>query len=58
MVECECIKWKDNIKNLINCLGFATGSNHAYKDGKFKYCPWCGKELTILIKEEKTESIL
>jgi len=47
VMKCSCQEWKDNIDK-VNA-GFTMTFIHGgqgYEGAPFKYCPWCGKELT------------
>jgi len=45
--ECKCKDWKKNVE--IISLALTMNATHGFNTKglkkKFKYCPWCGKEL-------------
>jgi hypothetical protein len=45
-MNCKCKEWIENIGKIDGAFEFK--ANHGcgdYNGKKFKYCPWCGKEL-------------
>jgi len=54
---CDCPDWKPNIKIIDGMIliqtNMAWGSKEGYTGKSFKYCPWCGRLLTIKEKERK-----
>jgi len=50
----ECPGWEKSYKQIINGQIYLDSvKNIKYTGDKFKYCPWCGKEITWEIEGEK-----
>lgn len=48
-LDCTCQDWIENIEKLNAPLRLQTirsGFTWQYDGKKFRYCPWCGKELS------------
>ena len=45
--NCECVEWQEGVAGLFQYAGVPGRK-------RFKYCPWCGKELKP--KEEKPKT--
>ena len=44
--ECECLKWRKNIKKITALIIMGDHEGLDVDDITFfKYCPWCGKKL-------------
>jgi len=49
-MNCSCEQWKDGITELDAVIFYAHIHGVDYTNPTFKYCPWCGKELTKKVK--------
>ena len=42
---CDCIFWKDNIRELNAQIVMGAIHSNPYAGIPFRYCPWCGNKL-------------
>lgn len=52
MFQCDCYEWIDGVKEINGMIQLANVHRIVFTVPKFKFCPWCGKEL----KEVKNEN--
>lgn len=52
MKVCDCEDWKENIETIDSAVMslFMRGSKRSVKT--FEYCPWCGKKLAEIAKDD------
>ena len=48
MKECKCKEWEENLKIIDSALMLLSGHNFGGLKKSFNYCPYCGKELTLV----------
>jgi len=44
-MKCNCDGWKDSEPQIYGAQVLACTHGMPYTGARFKYCPWCGKEL-------------
>ena len=43
--SCDCEEYQSSMPELFGLLKYSWMNGAEYKGEKFKFCPWCGKEL-------------
>ena len=45
-VSCDCDDWADGMEQIVGAQLLASNHGIKYTAQMFRFCPWCGKELS------------
>ena len=45
--KCDCEQWESFIPEILGFTFLAYQHGFSYTSDPYKFCPWCGKELTL-----------
>lgn len=56
-ITCECGEFRKGVDEIDACIMFCSTHSFApqYHSKPFQFCPWCGRELKDLWKEEQKQ---
>ena len=57
MLSCKCDEWSDAMIQIVEAQIWRDKKGFPYTGKQFKYCPWCGKLLQNLEKENFSSAL-